>query len=624
MSRSWLEPFRLVSVALVVAAVLGVAIPFALGLPNLSILGLYVAVPMIAAPLVARGVRTGSEQSRQPPIRVDWRLWSTGFHLLAAALVLVLVATDVRPYGFYAGVAVLYGLCFLLIATTPPGRASRTIALYHLIVALALVVYSVTLNYGLFVGHTDLSAHISITTTILETGRTSTLLPGYESFQLWHVYTAFASLVFGSWVATHTAIYLLSGGLFAAGVGLVYGVARRLHPDETYALLACLVTISFPLYIFYGMYSIPRSVTSIFLLALLLALLSRPTPGVRLLTVGLVAAIVVTHPVTIPFVLAILVLVALAERVVTRAEPIVDAYVLAVSFLVGSVYWLYAAEVVVTRLAGTIRAVLFEPTESGVPEGVITSPWVEVANYVPYAFALFFVLLGFLFLLRREKSPANPSSVEPDGVAADGGRVPDPRTATIGVVTILLVPLVFPGPVLLLDALAGVNVDRFGHYGFAFVALTGAYGIYELLRRGGIAVVLALFVVLSLFTGAAVSNDFTASDNPLVERPFYTFYLSDEERQSFEAIDDGHQGELGTDRVSCRYMGEFHGSPCSVIDAGAGDEMFAEHDAVLVREGELEKRPLQFTQYVEDDDLSREELEDRDRVYDSGSMSFYA
>ncbi|WP_157224645.1 hypothetical protein [Natronococcus occultus] len=628
MSRRSVEPVSLLSVALVGAAVLGVGVPLVLGLPNLSILGLYVAVPMIAAPLVARLVRTdrAGVGSAATAIRVDWRLWSTCFHLLGAALVVALVVTEVRPYGFYAGVAVLYGLCFLLIVATPPGRSRRAVALYHLVVALLLVVYSVTLNYGFFVGHTDLSAHTAITNSILETGRTSTLLPGYESFQLWHVHAAFGSLLLGDGVAAHTTAFLLSGGLFAAGVGLIYGFARRLHPDETFGLLSALVAIAFPLYLFYGMYSIPRSATSILLLALLVALASRPTGNVRLLTLGLVVAIVVAHPVTIPFVLAILVLVAVAERATGRSEPLVDVYVLGVSVLATGLYWLYAAEFVVARIAGTIQSVLFDPSESAVPEGVIASPWVEVANYVPYGFALFFLLLGFLFLLeRRSREPVADDRAPPDGaVAGDGGRVQRPHLLTIGVVAVALAPLVFPGPLLLLDALAGVNVDRFGHYAFAFVALTGGYGLYELVRRGGLATLLAALVILSLFTFTAVSNDFTASDNPVVERPFYTFYLADEERQSFETIDDRYRGAFGTDRVSCRYLGELHGAQCSVIDAGAGEAMFDEHDAVLVREDELADRPLQFSAYVDEAELPRESLAERDRVYDSGSVSFHA
>jgi hypothetical protein len=209
-------------------------------------------------------------------------------------------------------------------------------------------------------------------------------------------------------------------------------------------------------------------------------------------------------------------------------------------------------------------------------------------------------------------------------VAADGGRRRRPRTTTIAAVTVLLVPFVFPGPLLLVDALAGINVDRFGHYGFAFVALTGGYGLYELVRRGGLSVLFALVLLVSLFAGAAVSNDLTASDNPLVERPFYTFYLTDEERDAFTSIDDGYEGEFGADRVSCRYTGEFYGSRCSVVDGEEGEAMFDDHDAVLVREGELEERPLQFSIYVDADDLPRESLDDRDRVYGSSSVSLYA
>lgn len=621
--------YGLAAILLPIAAVVGVGVPLLLGLQNLSILGLYFAVPMIAAPVIVWAIGSDRRLLARPDWQVpqlDWRIWSIVFHLLFAGLVSLLVVTDVRPYLFYGGVALGYLLCFLLITTSASTRGNHVISLYHLTALATLVIYSVTLNYDFFVGHGDLLTHIAMTTSIIETGQLSTLLPEYEAFQFWHVYTAISAQLFGGWVAPHTTMYLLSGGIFAAAIGLMYGLSRRVYPNETASLLSCLVLLSFPLYLFYGMYSIPRSVTSILFLALLLTLVARPTASMRTLTVLFIVGIVVYHPASIPFVLAILVLFALTEFVIDSPIRAADNYVLSAGVLITATYWLYNAEFIVERIVDTILASFLESgTESSQPEGVFASPWAEVANYVPYAFALFLVLVGFLFWHRRIASGAEISEM----VNVDESRV-DVRSSravpvftSLGILTIALIPLAFPGPTMLLDSLAGVNIDRFGHYSFMFVALIGGYGLYELFSRGGIVVFLVLLVVTSGFAFTAVSNDFTASDNPVVDRPFYTFYLTDHERQSFETVDAGYDGELGTDRLSCRYLDEIQGSSCEVVETTADGELFTGYDGVLIREGELEDRPLQFAEYVDEESLPEDELADRNRVYDSGTIAVY-
>ncbi|MFC6767037.1 hypothetical protein [Natrinema soli] len=627
MRRITHELYGISSIALPVLAVIGISIPLLLGSGNLAILGLYFAVPMVAAPIVVRAF--GSDRSvlerndwRVP--RVDWRVWSIAFHLLLSGLIALLVITNVRPLAFYAGVALAYVLCFLLITTTPSTRGRHVIALYHLMAIATLVIYSVTLNYEFFVGHGDLTTHVALVSAIVETGRTVSLVPEYEAFQLWHVYAAVSTQLFGDWVAHHTTMYVLSGGVFAAAIGLMYGIARRVYPNETVGLLSCLVLIAFPLYLFYGMYSIPRSVTSILFLALVLTLVDRPTTGMRALTVVFVGAIVVYHPVSIPFVFAILVVLSLIERTIETPVRIVDNYVLSVTALITAVYWLYEAEFIVDRIVDTISVSFFGSTpSSGTPQGVLSSPWAEVANYAAYAFALFFVLVGFLFWQRRMAASDADQTAESDRRLRPSRTVP--LVTSLGILTVALVPLAFPGPTLLLDALAGVNISRFGHYSFMFIALIAGYGLYELLDRGGMTVFLALLVLTSGFAVTAVSNDFTASDNPVVERPFYTFYLTENEQASFETIDAGYEGEIGSDRTSCRYMGALHSSSCSVVDAGEDEALFADYDGVLIREGELEDRgrPLQFSEYVEAESIPEDELATRDRVYDSDEVAFY-
>ncbi|SIS03115.1 hypothetical protein [Natronorubrum thiooxidans] len=603
MSRRTAVLYASAIVALPIAAIIGIAAPLWLGLTNLAILGLYFAIPMLVSPVIVRRVWTDRTRSHSFITFVDWRALSILFHVVLSVLVLVVAVSDVRPTTFFLGIGVLYTLCFLL-AVSVDGNASQSVVLYHIVIALLLVIFSVTLKYGFFVGRTDLSTHIALTNEVIKTGSSPTQVPEYEPFTLWHTLTAATYQVFGGWLTPHATMYLVSGLVFGAGVPTMYSFSRRVYPNKRVGLLSCLLLISFPLYIFYGMYSIPRSITSVLFLGLLLAIVTPPSPRTKALSLLFLIGITVYHTVSIPFVLVILLLLFVTERLLGRRARIVDSFVLTSAVLITSIYWLYRAEFIITRIAGAIVTSFFGTAEETAPSSVLTEPWVELANYAQYALLLGFVLLGVLFWLRST-------------------RTHDSTFVAVGLLTVLMVPLIFPGPTLLLDSLVGVNVGRFGHYSFMLVSITGAVGLHYLLKLGGFRTFVVLLVVISCLSVTAVSNDFVATDNPMVERPFYTYYLTDQERQSFETIDDHQTGEIGADRVTCRYLREMHSSECARIDV-ADDNLFDGYDGVIIREGELTRRPLQFTEYVYADELPWEELDDRNRVYDSGSVSFYA
>ncbi len=588
-------------VALPTAAVLGILGPLLIGQSNLSILGLYLAIPMVAVSIIVRKTQTATYEYGFSASGLDWRIPSILFHWTVAVIVIILVLTPVRPTIFYIGVAVLYTLTFFQAATA---NGEELVVLYQMIVAYLLVVFSVTLNYPLFVGRTDLTTHISHTNHVLETGSTAGLSQAYEPFPLWHVFVAESTLISGGWFETHTSMYVLSGFIFAAGILGMYAFANRVLSTRKYALFAAFVMICFPMYIFYGMYSISRSVTSILFLVLLFALTMRRSYPQRVVVLLLVVGIVVYHPVSIPFVLVLLTGVALVERILGARAPIVDTYVLAVATGFTTIYWFYRAEFIVGTLAGSIVGMFTGSSPSTTPESVELSPWVELANYVPYSFLVLLLLLGFLFWYQQ---PAVSRST----------------FTSLGLFSILIVPLVFPGPTLLLDSLVGVNVGRFGHYSFMFVALTGGYGLYELLRRGGVRTFLIVLVLVSCLSFTAVSNDFVASDNPIVERPFYTFYFTEHERTALGHVDATFEEPVAADRPACRYLRSFEGTECEQVAVDDEGTLFDEYDTVLLRHHENEKRPLQFSRYVYEDEIVAANLELRNKPYDSGAVAVY-
>jgi hypothetical protein len=157
----------------------------------------------------------------------------------------------------------------------------------------------------------------------------------------------------------------------------------------------------------------------------------------------------------------------------------------------------------------------------------------------------------------------------------------------------------FPGPVLLLTSFAkDFNIMRFGEYAFIFIimaASVGFSGLFHKVRRYGRVIMVVVFVFMVLLS---VSNDFVASDNPLVKRPFYTFYMTEEEVDSLNHVPGIAVGRVISDQIVTRYL------ECSPFQAKSqimevdGRNMSilknSFEDLLLIRGGELERRPLKL------------------------------
>jgi len=135
-----------------------------------------------------------------------------------------------------------------------------------------------------------------------------------------------------------------------------------------------------------------------------------------------------------------------------------------------------------------------------------------------------------------------------------------------------------------------------------------------------------------------VSNDFVALDNPLVKRPFYTFYLTDEEITATDRLSNVTTGYLISDYVPVRYLNstQFVGTTSMVeVDGNTSNIFLNDGDTVLIRDGELNKRPLQLLtvdsrghtslgDYYYKDDKAFNILNNYSRIYNSNTVSAYS
>ncbi|MCU4975363.1 hypothetical protein OB955_21920 [Halobacteria archaeon AArc-m2/3/4] len=603
--------FTLAVYGLPVAGVLGVVVPLLLGSKNFSVLGLYLAIPMIFTPFVVNSFRVESVGPIQLH-QLDWKIPSILIHVLVSVMIYQTATSVVRPTSFYVAYAAAYGLLFLLLLSQEPGFTNRIVGLYHLCLLVLLLIFSVTLNYFFFIGRTDLPPHVAMMMGIYEEGLMPELWEIYQPFQLWHIYTGAVYGLADGWITPYTTMVLLSGLIFAAGVTMMFALSYRIYPNERVSMLACLILIAIPEYFFYGMYSISRSITSILFVLLLFTLVCGTTKRIRALRMVLITGLILYHTITIPFLLLLLGVLYFVERLFDERPYVVDNYTITIMAAISALYWTFHAgdlTVYLIEAGARLGNGLREGTGVGeeTPSSVFISPWIEVINYTPYSFLLFFVILGFLFWFVQTHNPSIMFSA-------------------FAATSVLMVPVLYPGPALLLDSLVGVNLERFAHYGFMFTALTSGFGIYALVKRGGIKAIFVMLLILTCFSFVAVSNDFVASDNPLVERPFYTYYLTEQEDSSFERIHEIHEGNLTADHITCRYVENIYLDDCSGFILENNNIPINENDGVVIREGELERRPLRLEDgnYVNREMLPWDQINERDRVHDSGAVTYYS
>lgn len=624
----------------------GVVGPYLLGLTNLALLATYIAVPSLLAPLLylyisnADTVQATVNATAEADVTARGRnvnkLLMAGYFVLLAASVVLLVSSEVRPYSYYVVIAGLAVVVLAQVLRFSPDTRRAWPLLAQIVLLQLNLVWGVTLKYNYFIGRTDILGHVQLVHLLLENDAILARSSGfYQSFPLWHVLGAMEHVLFGGQVAPRTTLFVLSGLLYALVPIGVYLVATRLFDSPRVALTAGLLTCLDSTVIHNGMYAIPRSVAAFLFVFALFTWVWDDERSVVLFAV-FALAIAAYHTVSLPFVFVILSVLYFFQRIAVpwisdgvEARTVGTSYmVLALVVVIQAAYWLFFAEFLLEH----IISVAFQKSPQGqINSSVVEQPLRELANYLHHATLLVFVFAGTLL-----------------GLASD--RISGAAKATL-FTTLIVAGISLPGPHLLIDKLAeSFNILRFAQYTFPFVSMTAAYGIVMVLRRADTprsrisadtikVVALAVFVLFSVTT---VSNDFIASDNPLVERQFYTNYISEAEEESLRTAAAISAGAVASDYVGTRYYdASRYAAKARILGVDRDAEQLylgSRDDLVVVREKELQRRPLQVwatddyqsgggylaeLRYVDGDASVWSDLTTANRMYDSGVLSAY-
>ncbi len=485
--------------------------------------------------------------------------------------------------------------------------------LVQIIILFLDIVWGVNLKYYYFIGNTDILDHAWFLSNLISTGQISDVFGAYRLFPLWHILSSFIYYIGGISLPPHKIMFFLNGIVYSFLIITSYVIYLRIFRNNKIALTASLFLSINPAFIFNGMYSIPRGVSSFLGITLVLLLLGKR--GVKssylFLAFILTSSIIIYHPVYSAFLLTILLVIYGLQKVYGNLNGFyfITIEYLVLIFVAALSYWMFHAEEIFQRVTQNLfsrgRTMSISRYQSAS----------ELFNYLQYGILFFFIIIGVLGVLKSKDIPR--------------------LTKIFSMVGFMLVAVSFPGPLLLISKLAkNFNLARFAEYTFLFISLTASVGftlIYYKSRKFGKLLTLILFISMS-FLG--ISNDFVASDNPLVKRVYYTFYLTEEEVTSFNHVVNITKGYLMSDQISNIYLSSsIYLGKAHILEFDEENMEFLrinKDDIILIRTNELSKRPLKlylsdagYLDYQNINSLLWKTLASYNMIYDSGSVVGY-
>lgn len=544
------------------------------------------------------------------------------YMVLYAISVFLLKFSEIRPTVYYVVIALMATAILIDILYVEQSGKIFILTMLQIMFFTLNIIWGVTLNYYYYTGFTDILGHAGFATDLLQKGFVGDVFGVYKPFPLWHILSNYFLYFSGLQLPMNRIMNILSGLVFFVMPVAIYLLSSKLLSQKTSLLVALIASFYTPL-ISYGMYSIPRSIESFFFVLLLIMLFDRFSSNGEdkikyYLAVFLMFTVLVFHTVSVIYVVLILIMIYAIQRLVSKEKTnlLVTVEYLVISVAMTVIYWgLFA-----NTLISTLLSDIFTPASKGpLTKSVYTMPLNELFNYLQYMPALLFLIVGTILVLGYKKFNSN--------------------TRLMGLLALLLVPVTMPGPLLLINKLAGnFNLGRFEEYTFFFIALTAAIGFASLYYRSRKVFKASLVVLFTVWVLLSVSNDFVALDNPIVKRPFYTFYLTEEEVTGINNVADVTSRLVLSDYVTVRYLNSSELNPnvsILLVDQNLTSVMKRKGDVILIRDDELNKRPLQFLtcnsegylvnlgSYYYKGNKAYDILKNYSRMYNSSDISAY-
>lgn len=577
---------KVIIYALFLLAVAGLIIPLIFGQSNLFLLGSYLAIPMLMTPILYIYFKNHQIPYKSKNLnKNNLELYLTLYLICLLFSLFLLYSYDIRPYSYYITITFMALLILFEIFHLCFSKKTSIIVLLQIMILATNIIWSASLKYYFFIGRTDPFAHVWFIENLINSGYVSDIFRIYSAFPLWHILCSIIYETINIQMPLHKVVFFI-GGIFAALLILaVYSLSFKLFKKTEIALLVALFVCIYPDFIIMGMSSLPRSPIMFLEVLLILLLLDSHDTKKTFLAITLTFAVISYHPASIPFIMFIFLILYVLENfygVCYKSKFLAPRYIL-ISASMTIAYWMYYSKEMFSNFIEYISA---EPPTGILTKSVIEVPVNELLNYIQLSPLLIFIILGILIGLNSIKFSE--------------------MTKMFFITAILLIPISFPGPILLLNKISGqFNFDRFGEYAFIFICIAAAIGLNEFYLHSKKPLRIFAIMLFAVMCFLSISNDFTATDNPIVKRPFYTYYLTEEETIALKHVADittfaagKNKNYLMSDFVSQKYLEFSLYEPIShILMVDKTNLTFlrnSNEDIILIREKELTKRPLKL------------------------------
>ncbi len=590
-----------------------IIIPMLFGEFNLSLLGMYLALPMILAPITYFILEEKKNKSKKIN-PYPFKLFLIAYFILFAISIVELHRVEVRSYLYYTIIVFIGTIILIEILTFDLSNKRTYLILFQIMILCLNILWGVTLKYNYYFGLTDVFGHSWFIQNLVHGGHITEVFRIYKPFPLWHILNAIGYYIYNLPLEIYKIMFINNGIVFSFLVLLMYLITLNITKNKTIALLASLFTIFYPPIIMEGMYSIPRSAILFFEVLLLFLLLTSDRPKKKIIMILITIITIMYHTVSTPFILVILLAIFIYQHKIqneSNSISVSKTYLVIISLFTVA-YWMYYGEILFETIVNSLTT-----TIPSYPKAVFEAPINELYNYIQYSFIIFYLLLGVFWSALSYKNN---------------------MCKTYTYIALLSVLVSFPGPLQLLEKLTGYGITRFAQYTFVFIIIASAIGYFKLYYSTNQKLKVIVIFIFILGSFLSISNDFTASDNPIVKRPFFTHYLTQEEIIATTYLAQVSNGYLMSDYVigrsliSSPYESKYH---IIEVDNKTGDFIKSKNsDIIFVRNGELNKRPLYIYisekpifqenptlnswKYYDQKNSIRETIKSREKIYTTG------
>lgn len=566
--------------SLPIIGTVGVLFPLIIDQLNLALLGSYLAIPLIIAPLIykkyIRQVTTSLELSN----RIFLFLVSSYF-ICVSLSIFIIYSNNIRPYSYYIIITLMSLIVMFETLLFKDSKTKTGAILVQLGILVLCTLWSVSLNYFYFVSRTDPIFHVTAIESLINTMRIEeNIFDIYKPFPLWHILCAIVYQISSLNLSIQKTMFFTGGIIYAFIPLITYLIAKNIFKNNKISLLSALFISINPDVLIYGMASISRSIVSFLFLLLIITLLYKSNSIMKIVSIILIVPIIMYHTASTPFILVILLLTSAGQYIYNEKEDknLVTYRYLGIFVIINLFYWMYYAELLFETL---IQSLLREAPSGVLTSSIIYTPLNELFNYIQYSPLLFFIIMGILGALHTDKISST-------------GKV-------FCLLGLLSVAVVFPGPVLLINKFAGdLNVGRFGQYCYPFISLTAAMGFFTIYSQTKKYSKIILIIIFISLTFLSISNDFVASDNPIIKRPSHTTYLTEQEIISFNTVGSITSGYIMSDYVTTRYLSlsnKPYSNKSHILEVDPTSMKILKEkseDVIIIRSSELSKRPFRL------------------------------